>query len=157
MSADPRVMEFFPSAYDREQAERTALRLRERLDRDGWGWWVAEVKESASFAGLIELQEVPFDAPFTPAIEVGWRLAHEYWGRGYATEGARAAIEFAFSALGRAEVVALTAAVNLRSQRVMQRLGMTHDPRDDFEYPHLDAGHRLRPHVLYRAQRGIFR
>jgi RimJ/RimL family protein N-acetyltransferase len=152
MNADPRVMEYFPSTYDRERSETTAARLRERLDRDGYGWWIVEMKHGPSFAGVVALQDVPFDAHFTPALEVGWRLAYPYWGAGIATEGARAALGYAFLELGRSEVVALTAAVNLRSQRVMQRLGMTYDSRDDFEHPNVEPGHRLRPHVLYRVR-----
>jgi RimJ/RimL family protein N-acetyltransferase len=153
LNSDERVMEFFPSTYTRERAERSAALLRERLERDGYGWWVLEIKGGASFAGVIALQDVPFEAHFTPALEVGWRLRHDHWGRGYATEGARAALEFAFSELQRDEVVAMTAALNEPSQRVMQRLGMTRDPNGDFEHPAVAAGHPIRPHVLYRIRR----
>ena len=153
MSADPRVMEFFPWTQDRAEAEKMAATLRERFERSGYGWWAIEVKGRAPFAGVIALQEVPFEAPFTPALEVGWRLAHEHWGHGYATEGARAALDFAFAELQRHEVVAMTAAVNVRSQMVMRRLGMTRDEADDFDHPRLAPGHRLRRHVLYRAKR----
>jgi RimJ/RimL family protein N-acetyltransferase len=99
---------------------------------------------------MIVLQEVPFEAHFTPATEVGWWLPYAQWGNGYATEGARAALDYAFGTLGRSEIVAMTTPVNLRSQRVMQRLGMTRDPADDFENPFVEAGHPLRTHVLYR-------
>jgi RimJ/RimL family protein N-acetyltransferase len=109
-----------------------------------------QARGSPSFVGVICLQEVPFEAPFTPAYEVGWRLRAECWGRGYATEGARGALDFAFGSLHWKEVVAFTTASNLRSARVMERLGMTHDPRDDFEHPRLEPGHPLRSHVLYR-------
>jgi RimJ/RimL family protein N-acetyltransferase len=150
MSADPRVMEFFPSVSERSEAESMAARLRDRLERDGYGWWVAEVKGGPPFAGVITLQDVPFEMHFTPALEVGWRLVHDQWGCGYATEGARAALDFAFGELGRSEVVSMTAAINTRSQRVMQRLGMTHDSAGDFDHPRLPEGDRLRRHVLYR-------
>jgi ribosomal-protein-alanine N-acetyltransferase len=152
LGADARVMEFMPSLIERADAERSAQRLREGLERDGYGWWVLEVKDVASFAGVVALQNVPSDLPFTPAFEVGWRLRYDQWGRGYATEAARAALDFAFDELGHSEVVALTAAINLRSQAVMERLGMTRDPRDDFEHTRLEPGHRLRPHVLYRIR-----
>jgi ribosomal-protein-alanine N-acetyltransferase len=155
MGADPRVMEFFPSLSTREQAEASAARMRAALERDGYGWWVAEHKPDGDFAGVIALMEVPFEAHFTPATEIGWRLRPEYWGRGLATEGARAALAFAFEQLGRAEIVAMTARLNLRSQRVMQRLGMTHDPVDDFDHPLIEAGHPIRPHVLYRVRRSM--
>jgi len=154
MGADPRVMEFFASLPTREQSERSAARMRTGLERDGYGWWVAEHKEDQAFAGVIALMDVPFEAHFTPALEIGWRLAPTYWGRGLATEGARAALSFAFESLGRAEVVAMTARINVPSQRVMQRLGMTHDPADDFLHPFVERGHRIQPHVLYRARRG---
>ena len=153
MSADPRVMEFFPATLERADAERTAAVMRERMARDGFGWWALEVRGGAPFAGVIALQDVPFEAHFTPAFEVGWRLPHAHWGRGYATEGARAALDVAFGDLQHEEVVAMTAAVNLRSQMVMRRLGMTHDAADDFDNPRLAPGHRLRRHVLYRAKR----
>ena len=151
MSADPRVMEFFPSVYTAAEAEAKAERMRELLERDGFGWWVMEIKKGAAFAGVICLQIVPFEASFTPAMEVGWRLPYEHWGHGYATDGAAAALRFAFNVLERREVVAMTAKTNLRSQRVMHRLGMTHDPADDFEHPRLAEEHPLRPHVLYRC------
>ena len=105
------------------------------------------------FAGVVALQDVPFEAPFTPAREVGWRFAYDHWGHGYATEGARAALDFAFERLGWHEVVAFTAALNLRSQKVMERLGMTHDPNDDFDHPRIPEGDPLRRHLLYRASR----
>ncbi len=153
LNADPRVMEFFPSTYDRARSERTAAAMRQALVRDGYGWWAVEVLGGAAFAGVVALSEVPFDAPFTSAFEIGWRFAHAYWGQGYATEGARAALTFAFDVLGREQVVAMTALPNHRSQRVMQRLGLQHDVRDDFDNPRLEAGHRLRRHVLYRLGR----
>lgn len=152
MNSDPRVAAFLGRPYTRELSESMVIAMRERLERDGHGWWVVEVRGGPSFAGVICLQEVPFEAAFTPAYEIGWRLRSEDWGRGYATEAARAALDFAFTSLRWSEVVAFTAATNHRSQRVMARLGMTHDPRDDFEHPRLEAGHPLRRHVLYRIR-----
>lgn len=157
MCADARVMEFLGGTHEREKADAMGNRMRHRLQRDGYGWWVLEVKHATPFAGVIELQDVPFEAPFTPAFEIGWWLAYAYWGHGYVTEAARLALDFAFAGLGRSEVVALTAVVNVRSQRVMQRLGMTCDRNDDFEHPWV-TDERLRPHMLYRAKRelGVF-
>lgn len=152
LNADARVMEFFPSTYTRERAQGSAATLRERLERDGYGWWILEIKGGASFAGVIALQDVPFEAHFTPALEIGWRLPYDHWGHGYATEAARATLAFAFSELQRHEVVAMTAAINERSRRVMERLGMTRDPADDFEHPAVACGHPIRPHVLYRIK-----
>lgn len=152
MCADARVTEFFAGTYDRARAERIAAKTREVLAEKGYGWWALEVKGKEPFIGTIVLQDVPFDAPFTPAIEVGWWLAPEHWGNGYATEGARAALSFAFDTLHAAEIVAITSELNLRSQRVMERLGMTRDPLGDFEHPAVDPGDKLRPHVLYRIR-----
>jgi RimJ/RimL family protein N-acetyltransferase len=150
MNADPRVSEFLGRPHGRELDVSLAESMRDRLAAHGYGWWVVEVRGGPSFAGVVALQEVPFEAPFTPAIEIGWRLAPEYWGCGYATEAARGVIRFAFESLGVDQVVAFTAACNLRSARVMQRLGMTNDPRDDFDHPRVEAGSRLHRHVLYR-------
>lgn len=153
MNADPRVTEFLGGPYPRVRSEASARRIRAQLEANGYGWWVVEERDGAPFAGIIALQEVPYDTPFTPANEIGWRFPFERWGRGYATEGARAALEFAHAKLGWDEVVALTAATNVRSQRVMERLGMTRDPADDFDHPMLEPGDPLRPHVLYRVRR----
>lgn len=153
LNADPKVMEFFLRTYDRDESVATAQLMQIDLEHNRYGWFVAEVKGKLPFAGVIALQEIPFQTRFTPAYEVGWRFLPEAWGNGYATESAAAAIDYAFGTLGWHEVVAMTAKINLRSQRVMQRLGMTYDPRDDFEHPKIPEGHRLRPHVLYRMAR----
>jgi 3-dehydroquinate dehydratase/shikimate dehydrogenase len=150
MNLDPRVTEFFSSTYTREIAEAGAVLGRRDLDERGYGWWVVEVRGGTPFAGVVCLREVPFEAHFTPALEVGWRFAPEHWGKGYATEGARGALEYAFETLGWDEVVAMTAVQNVRSRRVMQRLGMTRDPNDDFDHPKVPEGHPLQRHVLYR-------
>lgn len=153
MNSDPRVMEFFPSTIERERSLESGARLREELERDGYGWFVAEVKGVLPFAGVIALQPVPWKASFTPAYEVGWRFITGAWGYGYATEGAAAALQFGFYELGWSRIVAFTAAINVRSRRVMERLKMTHDPAEDFDHPRLPEGDRLRRHVLYRAMR----
>ncbi|MGB6517537.1 MAG: GNAT family N-acetyltransferase, partial [Candidatus Cybelea sp.] len=152
MNADLRVTEFLGRAYTRELSEASAAAIRRALDENGYGWWAVEVREGAAFAGVIALQKVPFSAAFTPATEIGWRFSFENWGRGYATEGAKAALDFAFTELHWNEVIAFTAATNLRSQRVMQRLGMTHNPADDFDHPKLEPDDPLRRHVLYRIK-----
>jgi 3-dehydroquinate dehydratase / shikimate dehydrogenase len=150
MNGDSRVMEFFPRSYTREESQSMASAIRRGLERLGYGWWAVQVRDGPSFAGVICLQEVPFQAHFTPAREIGWRLAFETWGKGYATEGARAALDFAFRQLHGDRIVAMTAEMNQRSQRVMERLGMRRNASDDFDHPRIEAGHRLRRHVLYR-------
>ncbi|MGH8862117.1 MAG: GNAT family N-acetyltransferase [Jatrophihabitantaceae bacterium] len=152
LNADPEVMRFFPHTLDRQRSDAMADRIRTRVDEHGWGLWAAEVPDVAAFIGFIGLQPIPFDAPFTPTVEVGWRLAREHWGRGYAPEGAAAALDYAFATLGLDEVVSMTIPDNLPSQRVMQKVGMTRNPADDFDHPTLAHWDR-RAHVLYRLRR----
>jgi RimJ/RimL family protein N-acetyltransferase len=145
-------MRYFPVRSTRVQSDALAERARATIADRGWGLWAVEVTGVAPFIGFIGLAEPRFEAHFTPAVEVGWRLAREHWGNGYATEGGRAALAFAFEELALDEVVSFTSAVNERSRRVMERLGMTHDPADDFDHPLVPDG-PLRPHMLYRASR----
>jgi RimJ/RimL family protein N-acetyltransferase len=153
LNADPAVMAHFPGRLTRAESDSLASRIRDRLRDDGYGLWALEVPGVTQFAGYVGLSMPTFSAAFTPCHEVGWRLARAHWGHGYATEAARMALQFAFGALGLAALVSFTARTNIRSQRVMQRLGMTHDPAEDFDHPKLPAGHALRPHVLYRLKR----
>jgi ribosomal-protein-alanine N-acetyltransferase len=153
MLADPEVLRYVsPVPIPRASAEAAVTHYRGLLEAKGYGYWAIEVNGGASYAGIIMLQDVNFTAAFTPAIEVGWLLPREHWGNGYATEGARAALDYAFTTLKLDEVVALTAAGNIPSQRVMERLGMTHDPHDDFDHPHM-LGTPLQRCVLYRSRR----
>ena len=156
LNADPLVMEHFPAPLRREESDDLADRIAAGFDERGWGLWAVEVLDQAAFAGFIGLNPATFDAPFTPAVEVGWRLARDYWGCGYATEGAGAALSFGFDALALEEIVSFTTHGNARSRRVMERLGMRRDPSDDFENPNLPEGDALRPHVLYRLDRATW-
>lgn len=153
LNADPKVMEYFPSTLPREESDAVADRIQSHLERHGWGLWAVEIPEVAPFAGFIGLARPRFDAHFTPCTKIGWRLAQEFWGKGYATEGARKVLTFAFETLELDEVVSLTAQANVPSRRVMERLGMARDPADDFDHPELSGGHPLRRHVLYRKSR----
>jgi RimJ/RimL family protein N-acetyltransferase len=153
MNADPRVMEFFPAAQTREESAAAMGRVQAHFEAHRFGLWAVEVPGEADFAGFIGLNVPKYEAHFTPCVEIGWRLAVPFWGRGLATEGAQAVLEFAFGTLGLAEVVAMTTVTNLRSRRVMEKLGMTWRPEDDFDHPQVPAGHRLAPHVLYRLAR----
>jgi RimJ/RimL family protein N-acetyltransferase len=150
LNADPEVMEHFPSTLSRVQSDGFADRIVAGLERRGWGLWAVEVTSTGAFIGFVGLNPVPFAAPFTPAVEIGWRLARPYWGSGFATEAGRAIVAHAFGPLGFEELVSFTSTTNVRSQRVMQKLGMRHDPADDFDHPSLPEGHRLRRHILYR-------
>ena len=140
INADPRVMEFFPSVLSRDESDALFDRIRGEL-------LAAEHRETGAFIGWIGLSAPTFDAHFTPCIEIGWRLAAEYWGRGLATEGAGEVLRHASG-----EVVSFTTERNFRSRRVMEKLGLTHDATDDFDHPRLPEGHPQRRHVLYRIR-----
>ena len=150
LNADSVVMEHFPSTMTREQSDAFVDFLMDGFAERGWGLWAVEAE--GAFVGFVGLLVPRFEAHFTPAVEIGWRLARHAWGKGYATEAGRAVLDFAFGELGLDEVVSFTATTNLPSQRVMQRLGMTHDPADDFDHPRVPEG-PLRRHVLYRLRR----
>ena len=153
MNADPRVMEFLPKPLDRRESDALAARIRDRFVRNGFGLWAVEVPGVADFIGFVGLSVPEFEASFTPCVEIGWRLAHEHWGKGYAAEAARAALEFGFGLPELDEIVSFTVPANRRSRGVMERIGMTRRPADDFDHPALPEGHPLRRHVLYRAIR----
>ncbi len=143
LNADPVVMEHFPSTMTREQSDAFADFNIATIAERGWGLWAVEA--DGVFIGFVGLNE----PRFRPGVEIGWRFARHAWGHGYATEAAQAVLEFARDALGLDEVISFTSTTNMRSQRVMERIGMTHDPRDDFDHPNVDDP-RLRRHVLYR-------
>jgi len=152
LNVDAEVMEHFPGTWDRARSDALVARCEALIAEKGWGFWAVEVRESREFIGFVGLHELTAPFHFCPCVEVGWRLARAHWGRGYATEAARAALALAWDVLGLSEVVAFTAMTNMRSQRVMERLGM--ERAEAFEHPAIDVGHPLRPHVLYRIRRG---
>jgi RimJ/RimL family protein N-acetyltransferase len=147
-------MEFFPKPLDRAESDAMVGRIQQHFAQHGWGCWAVEVNNGPEFIGYVGLSTPRFEAAFTPCVEVGWRLAYEHWRRGYASEAARAALTHGFRNLGLAEILSFTTPANLRSRRVMERIGMTRDPSDDFDHPLLAEGHPLRRHVLYRATIG---
>jgi ribosomal-protein-alanine N-acetyltransferase len=153
LNADPRVMAFLLKPLSRDETAAMMDRMQARLLAQGWGHWALEVEGRC--IGFIGLSEPGFEAAFTPCVEVGWRLAADAWGHGYATEGARLALAHGFGPVGLQEIVSFTTVGNLRSRRVMERLGMTRDPADDFDHPRL-PGHPLQPHMLYRLRREVF-
>lgn len=152
INADPRVMKFFPSSLSVEESNRLADRIEEHFERHGFGLCAAETSADGKLAGFIGLNVPSFEAHFTPCVEIGWRLAYEWWGQGLATEGARAVMRYGFDVLKLREIVSFTTSANIQSRRVMEKLNMTHDLADDFEHPNLPPGHPLRPHVLYRLK-----
>jgi RimJ/RimL family protein N-acetyltransferase len=153
LNADPRVMEFLPKTLDRAESDSLAEQIRLGFATRGFGLWAVEVPGVTPFIGFIGLSVAEFEAPFTPCVAVECRLAFDHWGLGYATEGAMAALEFGFHQARLNEIVSFTVPFNVRSIRVMEKLGMTRDRADDFDHPSLPEGHRLRRHVLYRLER----
>jgi len=153
LNADPEVMRYFPSTLDEQESNAFAYRQAALLEVRGWGLWAVEAVETGEFVGFVGLNQPRWQAAFTPCTEVGWRLARAAWGKGYATEGARAALAVAFGPLGLDEVVSFTTVENTRSRAVMERLGMIRDPAEDFDHPNLPVDSPVRRHVLYRLPR----
>jgi RimJ/RimL family protein N-acetyltransferase len=152
LNADPVVLEFLARALTRAESDGFADNIEAHFARHGFGLWAVEAAGVAPFIGYVGLVVPRFEAHFTPCVEIGWRLAYAYWGRGYATEAAAAALAFGFEAAGLDEIVSFTVPENVRSRSVMEKIGMARDPRDDFDHPNLPEGHRLRRHVLYRLR-----
>ena len=150
MNADPEVREFFPELLTGEQAAASLAYFGDELAARGWGWWAVEVTATGELAGMAGLDPVEEGLPFH-GVEAGWRLARHTWGRGYATEAARAVLAYGFETLSLSEILAIATAGNVRSHAVMRRLGMTHDPAEDFDDPAVPPG-RLRRSVVYRLR-----
>ena len=153
LSADPAVMRYFPKPLSRLESAAFIGRVRGHFAEYGYGLWALERKDDDAFIGFTGLWNVRFKAPFTPAVEIDWRLARDYWGLGYASEAAFTSLGCAFEQLGLKEVVAFTSEVNLPSQKVMQAIGMQRHDAEDFEHPALDEASPLRRHYLYRIDR----
>lgn len=152
LNQDPQVMKYFPSLKSYKESLEEYNRITEDFTREGFGFWAVSIVGGADFIGFIGLHRVKFTAHFTPAIEIGWRLMADYWGKGYATEGAMACLKYGFEILNFEEIVSFTTPGNKRSIAVMRKIGMSHHPKDDFDHPKLAEGHPLRRHVLYRLQ-----
>jgi RimJ/RimL family protein N-acetyltransferase len=152
INADPRVMEFFPGCLTREESDQLMDDIESHFDNRGFGLFATELKAEGKLIGFIGLHVASFQARFTPCVEIGWRIAFPYWGEGLATEGSREVIRFAFERLRLESLVSFTSPENIASRRVMEKLGMTHDPAEDFDHPKLPPGHRLRRQVLYRLR-----
>jgi RimJ/RimL family protein N-acetyltransferase len=152
LNNDPEVMRFFPALQDRAQSVALIERTEQSFAQNGFGLWAVEEQSSGELIGFVGLASPKFEAHFTPCVEVGWRLAKKFWGKGYAQEAARAAVQDGFDRLGLTEIVSFTSTLNLPSIKVMERLQMTRDPADDFAHPNLAADSPLSLHVLYRLQ-----
>jgi RimJ/RimL family protein N-acetyltransferase len=148
INGDPDSMRHFAGVMTRAESDAWAERMQTHLEAHGWGFWAVEERGGAPFVGVVGLMNIPWQARFTPAVEIGWRIAPAFRRRGYAEEAARAALGFAFGTLGLAEVVAFTVPANATSWRLMERLGMR--PDGEFDHPRLPQGHELRRHLLFR-------
>ncbi len=153
LNADPRVMEFMPKVLSREESDRFADRIESNFANHGFGLCAAETRQDGRFIGFVGLSVPTFEAAFTPCVEIGWRLSADHWGQGLATEGAATVVRYAFETLQLDALVSFTVPGNSRSRHVMEKIGMTRDPAEDFDHPGLLAGHPLRRHVLYRLSR----
>lgn len=153
MNCDPQVMEFFPRLLEREISDQLSKSLSEHIEKYGWGLWAASLKSTGEFIGFIGLQNVFHIPEIAPTVEIGWRLSTQHWGKGYATEGARAALQFGFQTLNLPEIVSFTTIPNIRSRHVMEKIGMHRNPHDDFDHPRVEEGHPLKRHVLYRLKK----
>lgn len=152
MNADPKVMEFFPARLTRSQSDTLVAKIEAHFGKHAYGMYAAELRSNKAFIGFIGLNVPSFRAHFTPCVEIGWRLCPDAWGQGLATEGALAVLKYARDVLKLDELVSFTVPANVRSRRVMEKLGMSHDPAEDFDHPQLPPGHPLRRHVLYRLR-----
>jgi RimJ/RimL family protein N-acetyltransferase len=156
LNRDPEVMRYFPKLLTAEESDAIIQRIENHFADHGFGFWAVELKQTQQFIGFIGLNIPSFSAPFTPTVEIGWRLAQQFWGQGLATEGAIASLGYGFCQLQLPEIVAFTAKINHRSIAVMERLAMTCNPEDDFDHPALPAHHPLQRHCLYRLNQNMF-
>lgn len=152
MNADPVVMEYYPDTVSEAESNAMACKIKGLISERSWGFWTVEIKKEQNFIGFVGLHKPTYDLPITPCVEVGWRLAKEYWGKGYATEAARESLRFAFEELRLKEVYSFASVLNERSCSVMKRLKMI-NMENNFEHPILPEGHALREHVLYKITR----
>jgi RimJ/RimL family protein N-acetyltransferase len=152
LNADPKVMEFFPNMLSREASDAFIDRIQALIEKQGWDLWAVEIKNTQQFIGYVGLHVPNYELPFNPCVEVGWRLAYEFWGKGYAPEAALVAIKFGFESLNLAEVVSFTTLSNVRSQRVMEKIGMQRSP-ETFQHSGVPIDGKLREHCLYRLSR----
>jgi RimJ/RimL family protein N-acetyltransferase len=156
MNADPVVMEHFLATSTLEQTKAFIEGIKDSFDTRGYGLFATELKETGAFIGFVGLWPARFETNFTPCVEVGYRLAKEYWGKGYAPEAARQVLKFGFEVIKFEEIFSWTATTNTNSMRVMEKIGLQRDLDNDFDYPSIPEGHRLRRHVLYRLKASEF-
>ena len=148
MCSDKDVMEFFPKVQTQEESYKMGLKIQSLINERGWGMWAIEIPNEHKFIGFVGLHVPSDNLPFSPCVEIGWRLSKKHWGKGYATEAAKEILEYAFNTLNLSEVVSFTALANFRSRAVMQKIGMR-DSGQNFMHPDVEASNALCEHVLY--------
>ena len=154
LNSDPKVMQFFPSPLTKEQSVALIDRINKHIDDNGFGLWAAELRATNEMMGFVGMQVVPYETDFTPAVEIGWRLARKFWGKGYASEASIACLQYAFNKLNLDKVVSFTALSNQKSYAVMERIGMKKS--GEFDHPKIKKGHPLERHVLYEISKQEF-
>jgi RimJ/RimL family protein N-acetyltransferase len=153
INLDPKVMEYFPSTFKKQETIAFINKINSHYDKHGFTLYAVEIKETQQFIGFVGLLNTNFDAHFTPATEIGWRLGSEFWGKGYATEAAKAVLDYAINELNIDEVVSFTSAINKASIRVMEKIGLHYNPKDNFDSPNVKNHSKLVKHVLYRLKK----
>ena len=151
LNSSPKVMRFYPNLLSRKESDNFVCKASSQIDENGYSFWAIELKESSKLIGTMGIADVHFKEHFTPAVEIAWRLASQYWGFGYATEAAKAVFDYGYKELNLKEIVSFTVPENKRSIRVMEKIGLSRDPQRDFYHPKLPREHRLSRHVLYRT------
>ena len=154
LNADPEVLKFYPSTLKKNESDDMAHKIKGLIAKRGWGFWAVEEIKTKKFIGFVGLHEPTYDLPVTPCVEIGWRLAKEYWGNGYATEASNLSLDFAFNKLNLDKIYSFTSVANIKSRAVMERIGMV-NLNKNFEHPIIPKGHTLREHVLYRITRNV--
>lgn len=155
MCGDSAVMAFFPKLLTPNESKEVGKKIQSLIHERGWGFWAVDVSNQHKFIGFVGLHTPKESLPFSPCVEIGWRLSKSYWGNGYATEAAKACLAYAFGTLGLHEVVAFTALANLRSQAVMRKIGMR-DSGQNFMHPDIEEAHPQCEHVLYKINRSVW-
>ena len=153
LNADQRVMEFMLGTMTEEETRQSIENIEKHFDAHGFGRWAVQIADSEKFIGFVGISIPTYTLPFSPCVEVAWRVCPDEWGKGYAPEAANEAMRDGFERVGLQEIVSFTTLINLKSRRVMEKLGMQYCPAEDFDHPMVPQGHRLRRHVLYRMSK----
>ena len=156
LNSDPEVMKYFPQALSKNESDAFVEKVKFQINKRGWWFFAVEIKNTSEFIGFIGLSNTAFEAPFTPCTEIGWRFHRNFWKKGYATEGAKTVLDFAFRKIGKESIVSYTSKLNFPAIAVMKRIGMVEDPSYSFDHPKIPKGHPLRPHILYRLSKDQF-